>query len=205
MIAEMDSVLILVTGIPGVGKSTLGRQIASAFNIMYIDYDTVCQPFLTEIWQRQESPDTYAQFCLDWREASYGTFWNPLLENFSLGRHAVASAPLSKERANPTFFTEFRERTASRFSVLNVHLEASKEFVMERLIERGEQRDLEKIDNWDEFHALYHQIPLAWDVDRIVHITMTAGIQPFNLVEPILKDFLDIQATAPVKHEKSKN
>ena len=192
MIAEMDSVLILVTGIPGVGKSTLGRQIASAFNIMYIDYDTVCQPFLTEIWQRQESPDTYAQFCLDWREASYGTFWNPLLENFSLGRHAVASAPLSKERANPTFFTEFRERTASRFSVFNIHLEASKEYLMERLIERGEQRDLEKIDNWDHFYTSQQRIPLVWDADRITRITMTPEIQPLNVVQPILKDLLKV-------------
>jgi shikimate kinase len=201
MIAAKDAVLILVTGIPGVGKSTLGRHIASAYKILYIDYDTVCQPFLTEIRQRQQSPDTYAQFCLDWRQASYGTFWNPLLDNLSLGNHAVASAPLSKERAKPTFFQEFRERTASRFSVLNIHLDASKEYLMQRLIERGEQRDLEKIKKWDEFHDLYRQIPLAWDADRIVRITLTAGNQPFNLVEPLLNDLLKVRVMAPMKHE----
>ena len=190
MTAKTDRVLVLVTGIPGAGKSSLGRQIAAAFKIPYIDYDTVCQSFLTDIWQRQESPGTYAQFCLDWREASYGTFWNPLLENLSLGNHAVASAPLSKERANPTFFHEFRQRTTTRFSVLNIHLDVGKENLRQRLIERGEQRDLEKIENWDDFHTSQQRIPLVWDADRIIRITMESGTQSFDLVQPILMPIL---------------
>jgi adenylate kinase family enzyme len=190
MTENIDRVLILVTGIPGAGKSSLGRQIASAFKIPYVDYDTVCQSFLTDIWRRQEIKDTYARFCLDWREASYGTFWNPLLENLSLNNHAVASAPLSKERANPTFFQEFRQRTATRFSVLNIHLDASKEYLRQRLIDRGEERDLEKIENWDDFHTSQQRIPLVWDADRIIRITMESGIQPFEVVKPILDEIL---------------
>jgi predicted kinase len=190
MTEKTDQVLILVTGIPGVGKSSLGRKIASSFNILYVDYDTVCQPFLTDIWQRQEIKGSYAQFCLDWRDASYGTFWNPLLENLSLGNHAVASAPLSKERANPTFFSEFRQRTATRFSVLNIHLDASKEYLKQRLIERGEERDLEKIAKWNDFHASHQRIPLVWDADRIFRITMESEVRSFDVVEPILKEIL---------------
>ncbi len=186
---QTDRVIILITGIPGSGKSSLGRRISSSFKLPYIDYDTVCQPFLTEIWHRQPNKVPYAQFCLDWRDASYGTFWNPVLENIALGNNVVASAPLSKDRADPRFFQNLKKQTANGFTVLNIHLDADKEYLKQRLIERGESRDLEKIQKWDEFHNLHQRIPLKWDADRIISITIDNDVFSFEIVEPMIQEY----------------
>jgi hypothetical protein len=49
---------------------------------------------------------------------------------------------------------------------------------------------LEKIEKWDDFYISQQRIPLVWDADHIIRITMEPWIQSFNVVESILEGIL---------------
>jgi predicted kinase len=178
--------LILITGIAGAGKSTLGETLAAKLQLTYVDYDTVCQPFLRRLWDRSDHGVSYAQFCLDWREASYGAFWGVVCENLSLGNSVIASAPLSAERGRSTFFSSMKKDINRDFSVLNLHLVPDEQVIRHNLITRGQKRDQEKLVDWDRFYRGQLEIPLTWDADEIIPIRFGRIDDPVGMVLPMI-------------------
>lgn len=165
--------LILITGMPGSGKTTLGKQLAEYLCMPYIDYDTVCQPFLAELWRQGDEPRAYSQFCIDWRDASYGAFWDTVMENLKLCVSVIASAPLSRERGIQKYFFSLKEKTDSSFNVLNLHMHPDQEIIRRNLIRRGNERDIEKLNDWDRFYHEQREIPHQWDVDKVITVETT--------------------------------
>lgn len=160
-----DSNLIIISGLPGSGKSTCGRNLARKFNVPYVDYDTLIGNFMENIYARFYQEVSYRKFLAEWRECTYDTFWNVVAENIRLGSSVVASAPLTKEHMNSFFFTEFQEKYNIQTRVLSIIPELPSEILRKRIIARGEPRDDEKIKEWDEYYK-FQKKERSWNPDR---------------------------------------
>ncbi len=136
MIPAKDAVLILVTGIPGVGKSTLGRQNRiPLIKLLYIDYDTVLPTYSL---QKSGSGSNRQTPMPSSASIGGGKLWNPLeyhcWDNVVLRQPRRGLGTIEQGTGEATFFQEYRERTASR-SPSEHHLDPpSKEYLMQRMI-----------------------------------------------------------------------
>lgn len=157
--------LIIISGLPGSGKSTCGRKIAGRLHITYIDYDTVIGRFLDDIYRRFYQEIPYHIFRREWRECTYNTFWDIIAENLRLGNSVAASAPLTKEHSMKEFFTEFKEKYGISINILSVITEVPQEVLHKRIMERGESRDRQKLEKWDIYYKSQIKERL-WDPDR---------------------------------------
>lgn len=148
---QINSRLILVSGLPGSGKSTCGRWLSKEYGISYVDYDSVIQGFMSDIYDKFYNQAPYDEFCLIWRERCYETFWNVVADNLRAGISVVASAPLSKEAEKAEFFDEMKAKWNLEYEVLSVTFEIPNEELFIRLSRRNEKRDCQKLGNWGEY------------------------------------------------------
>lgn len=160
-----DSSLIIISGLPGSGKSTCGRMISQDFRFTYVDYDTVIGSFMEDIYKRFYPGIAYDQFRAEWRNCTYEAFWNVVAENLRLGNIVAASAPLTKEHGEKTFFTGLREKYGLNISVLSIITELPSDILRKRIAERGEARDEQKLKEWDRYYNSLDKRRI-WDPDR---------------------------------------
>lgn len=157
--------LILISGLPGSGKSTCGRWISNNYKIPYIDYDTAIQSFMTEIYTRHYQEKPYDEFCAIWRGCCYKTFWGMIAENLRAGISVTASAPLSREVQQRDFFSLIKREYGIGFEVLSIILEVSEKVLYSRILERNEERDAEKLRDWEEYYRK-QQKEIRWNPDN---------------------------------------
>lgn len=161
---QCSTKLVLVSGLPGSGKTTCGRWISKHYKLAYVDYDTVIQPFMTEIYDRFYKGRAYDEFCAVWRENCYQTFWDVIMENLKLGVSVAACAPLSKEAEELHFFSRLKEEYELDFAVLSLVLEVPKEILYTRIRKRNEWRDEQKLREWDQYYERQKKT-IRWDSD----------------------------------------
>lgn len=178
--------LILISGLPGSGKSTLGRWISKYYKIPYIDYDTVIQPFMTEIYGQFYQGQAYDEFCAIWRNCCYRTFWDIVAEQLHAGISVAASAPLSAEAGQADFFQRMKRNYELEAEVLSIVLEVPEKTLYERISERREPRDEQKLKDWERYFSKQLRL-IRWDPDDqiIYHASGDTG------ADKKIKEFLD--------------
>lgn len=160
-----ESRLILISGLPGSGKTVCGRTLSKHYQLPYIDYDTVIQSFMEKIYSSFYQRISYNQFCAEWRTCTYEAFWRVISENMALGISVAASAPLSREHRNPRFFEELKEKYRIKGKILSIITEVPEEVLYSRILERGETRDEEKLKKWEQYYEKQEQTTI-WDADE---------------------------------------
>lgn len=166
----MKPFLIIFAGKAGTGKTTLASSIAKELGIAYIDYDTLCQPFLMKIEERYGlSSDRYG-FYRQWREECYKTVLAPVIENLKLGVSIIVSAPFSQEILDSTFPDYLEKEASCDFSLLLCYM-APKESVHYEMVKgRNSFRDEDFLNDLDRFKSTLKAEKPLWDSKNVLYL-----------------------------------
>ena len=177
-----DTVVLLVGGHAGVGKTTLARHIAKLNRVALIDKDSATRPLvdvlmgeLTGVPGDRYSPEYLSQV----RGYEYDCMMSTAMDIAENGVHVAVVAPFLQELTNAGWMRTFREKCEDRgyrLATLWVDYPPGDEH-RRRIIERGAERDLWKMDHWDEFEYSLILQPVR-DVMRVSTEGVTLGGMP---------------------------
>ena len=139
--------VVLLTGAPATGKSTLGRVLAGRLQAALLDQDVATKP-LVDVVQRLVDVDDLDDPRLGGltRAARYEVLTALAVDNVSAGVPVVLVAPYTTERADPRAWAELRSRLeAAGGAPLLVWLHLEPGEIVRRLHERGAARDRAKL------------------------------------------------------------
>ncbi|RBP79621.1 ATP-binding protein [Marinomonas rhizomae] len=164
----MGHSVILTVGFPGSGKSTVAKAIASNLNATYLDKDTICNGFTGLLLELNGEPanarDDSALYKEKIMPVEYRTLFQAANDTLSSSQCIVIDAPFV------SFFND-RSYIKNQCEILNwidvtiivVEVSASLDVTKERLIQRGEERDLWKLDNWNTFSQRISSQRCHWE------------------------------------------
>jgi predicted kinase len=109
-----------VAGIPGSGKSTVGRLVAARLRAALLDQDTATNPLMTQIARLAGAGDDLDHPALRGpvRRARYDCLRDVALENVGIGSSVVLVAPFTSEVSDRQAWVRF----ADRFGAVPVRL-----------------------------------------------------------------------------------
>lgn len=143
--------LVLIGGLPGSGKTTIGKQLAQRIGAAFLDKDTLCNDY-TEAMLKISGHDTDdrdgAFYANHIRALEYDTLLEVAFENLSIGRSVVCVAPFTREFHNPDWEKHMREHQ----NVWLVWTVAQENVLRERIQKRNTPRDSWKLAHWQEWY-----------------------------------------------------
>jgi predicted kinase len=175
--------VVLVSGWPGSGKSTVGRALASRLGAALVDQDTVTGPLVAVVADMVGVDDLDdARLAGPTRDARYETVAAVAEENLRGGVCVVLVAPFSRERRDLPAWEALHSRLrAAGGSPLLVWLHLEPMALVGRLQARGAARDLAKLADPASFLArLDQEAPVG------PHIVVDAARSAADIVEDIL-------------------
>lgn len=147
MTAERSAAIVL-TGPPGVGKTTTGRAFARELGAALLDLDTLTNPLVEVVAGLIGAPGDYAdpELARLVREPRYAALVDTAVDCLSAGVSVVLVAPFTAERTDPAAWERLaaRLRAAGGDPVL-VWLRADADLVATRMRRRAEPRDVAKL------------------------------------------------------------
>ena len=160
----------LFCGLTGSGKSTMAKKFSKSRSLAYLDYDTLVQPFLSEIEKRYGIGPSRAGFYRSWRDSCYRSFWDTCAEILGSGTDLVASAPCGQEIEDPSFFSRLRAAAKAEFRTIGIYLAPEKDFHLQIMKERNAIWNDDIIPNWEEYCLTHMPHMPRWDADRTLYI-----------------------------------
>lgn len=187
----MGHSVILTVGFPGSGKSTVAKAIANDLNATYLDKDTICNGFtglLLELnGESVNARDDSALYKEKIMPLEYRTLFQAANDTLSSSQCIVIDAP---------FISFFHDRSYIRnqceilnwmdVTIIVVEVSASLNVTKERLTQRGEERDLWKLNNWDTYSQRIIDQKCHWEgVTRFSFDNSTLTPNVIDLVQMI--------------------
>jgi predicted kinase len=147
--------VVVVTGAPATGKSTLGRLLARRLQAALIDQDVATGPLVAVIQQLVGLDDLDDERLAGLtRTARYEVMTALAIDNLTAGRPVVLVAPYTAERADDQAWTRLAARFADAGgSPLLVWLSLEPDEIVRRLQARGAVRDREKLTDASTYRA----------------------------------------------------
>jgi predicted kinase len=145
--AEGGLPVVLLTGAPATGKSTLGRLLAGRLQAALLDQDVATKP-LVDVVRRMVGIDDLDDPVLAnlTRAARYEVLADLAVDNLSAGVPVVLVAPYTTERADPHAWTALRARlVAAGGAPVLVWLSLEPQEIVRRLRGRAAARDQGKL------------------------------------------------------------
>ncbi len=170
---KQKSLFLVFCGLPGSGKTTVARRLASSLGIAYIDYDTIVQPFLIGIEKAYGLGESRLAFYRKWRRESYGALIAVMKENIRLGLSLIVSAPFSSEMQDEKFFSRLRKDACSESLIFSFHMVPEVSTHLDMLKRRSSYRDDEILSSWDEYVEKTHGLKPRWDADESFEIVFS--------------------------------
>lgn len=167
------STVIIVVGFPGSGKSTIAKSIAAQFNAAYLDKDSLCNTLTGVILESQgESAnirDNSEFYRLHIMPAEYDTLFYVANSTLFSCPFVVMDAPFVSFFENPSYLNKRRQQLGwHNVNIIVVEVHADRDVTKQRLISRGELRDMWKIENWESYSKLLSSTSCCWDnVEKI--------------------------------------
>ena len=162
--------LVLVVGVAGVGKSTIGNEVAKRTKSVLIDKDVLTENF-TEVLLSSLSPnrdrnDRQSGFYLEnVRPLEYEATLNVAEENLKLGNNVVIVAPFISELRKDNWLKEEMTRRNLKCNVKVIYVNASLDTQQKRLKKRNLSRDEWKLNNWSKY-ADNSDVNITWPLNQ---------------------------------------
>ena len=157
-------VAIIGSGIAGAGKSTLFKALrARLANCYYLDKDVIDRALL------KEHPYFSEYYFDNVKFQSYDVILALAEESLSNGPDAVILDGYFGDKLSLFFMEKFLH--AKDFETKVIYFYCSFKVNKERLIHRGEPRDQEKIENFDEHYQKMEAIHLR-EIERVPHLAI---------------------------------
>src|SRR3954453_16901534 len=175
--------VVLLSGWPGSGKSTVGRTLASRLSAALVDQDTVTGPLVAVVADMVGVQDLDGvRLAGLTRDARYEAVAAVAEENLRGGIPVVLVAPFSRERRDPRAWETLDTRLrAAGGSPLLVWLHLDPLAAVGRLQARGAPRDRAKLADPGSFLARLDQgAPVG------PHVVVNAERPPAAIVEEIM-------------------
>jgi predicted kinase len=155
--------IVLLTGWPAAGKSTVGRELARRLGAALVDQDTATAPLVAVVADLvgvQNLDDD--RLAGPTRGARYETVTAIAEDNLRIGTPVVLVAPFTAERRDLAAWQALERRLrAAGGSPLMVWLRLRPATVVQRLLARGAARDLAKLADPEAFTAALDTTPPA--------------------------------------------
>ena len=178
--------MVLLTGAPGTGKSTVGRLLAGRLQAALLDQDVATKP-LVDVVQRLVDIDDLddPRLATLTRAARYEVLAALAVDNLSAGVPVVLIAPYTTERADPQAWTQLRSRLAAAGGApLLVWLFLQPGEIVRRLRERGAPRDRAKLLDESDYVGKLSGLLTA---PAVPHLPLAADLPPHVLAERIIE------------------
>ncbi len=164
--------LILIGGLPGSGKTHIGKILASDINAVYLDKDTISRNFteamLVEIGSSTD--DRESELYLDKvRNHEYNTMMKIGMENLELGNSVICSAPFISEFKSGEWVDDYvfdTEMADAEFSAIWIHVDETT--ANDRIVSRAANRDNWKLANWEKYTEKTPHIKPRFDFEYIL-------------------------------------
>jgi predicted kinase len=177
--------VVVITGAPATGKSTLGRRVAGRLHAALIDQDVATQP-LVEVIQRLVGIDDLddERLARATRDARYEVIAALAVDNLSAGLPVVLIAPYTSERADEQGWAELADRfVRAGGAPLLVWLSLEPSRILGRLKARGAIRDQAKVATGSAYLA---RLTRAGSRPAVPHLALPAQEPPEVLVRLVL-------------------
>jgi predicted kinase len=173
--------LIIVSGLAGSGKTTLARALSRKTGIAYIDYDTVTEPFIRAVLERDGKTD-FSAYAKAFRGTAYRAMLDVAFENIASGLDVIVSGPFGRESADPGFFVGLAKHYSCAFLSVVIEIVVSEEILLKRIMKRGSDRDARKIEQWDDFVASIDMQKRVWRPDIRIDVDETMDTDLVDIV-----------------------
>lgn len=181
----MKPTLIFFAGKAGTGKTTMSLALSKKLSMPYLDYDTMCQPFLEEIERRIGlGDDDRLEFYRAWRQACYDTVIGTAEENIRLGCSVIVSAPMTLELRDVEFPSRLREGIGLDFNLLLCYMAPPHEKHWLMVKGRNSRRDEDFIRDREMFDTFLGAELPVWNPENV--LVLVSGDIEANL-EKIVK------------------
>lgn len=148
--------LILVTSPPASGKTYISKQLAKKLkHIVYLDKDALVplsnRTFIAAGEEINRSSDFFEE---NIRNYEYDVILDMAIEALEYEDLVLINAPFTREIRDNDFVISLKKRLADIGAQLTlVWVETNVEICRQRMIARNSDRDVWKINNWDEYIA----------------------------------------------------
>ena len=145
----------IICGAPGSGKTTYARQLSVDRSASLLDIDTVTERLVrVALVQSGHSEDDRDSdyFKRTFREPIYETLFDIARENLA-NQDVVIVGPFTREINDPGWPTHLSRRLGSSVEVH--YVQCSPDVRRSRLANRGDARDLAKLEDWDNYVQYY--------------------------------------------------
>ncbi|MBQ5564847.1 MAG: ATP-binding protein [Clostridia bacterium] len=146
--------MIFVTSPPACGKTKLSKRIATEIkHIVYLDKDTLI-PLSKQIFAVADEPYNRSSefFQKQVRDYEYDVIMDLAFEALKYENLVMVNAPFTQEIRDDEYIAKLREKLKDYGAKLTViWIVTDPEVCHQRMIKRNSDRDVWKLENWDEY------------------------------------------------------
>jgi dephospho-CoA kinase len=154
---EAMHITYIVCGSPGAGKTTYARKLAAARHAVLLDIDTVTEQLVrVALRESGRDPDDRDSdyFKRTFREPIYETLFDIARENIPF-QEVVVVGPFTKELRESDWPSKLSKTLRGPVEVH--YVSCPPEIRKQRLVQRGNPRDLAKLQDWENYIQYYEE------------------------------------------------
>lgn len=137
--------IVFIMGGAGVGKSTLGKELAKSISYTYLDKDTISKRFV-DVFSENRDSDIYTKVL---RDIEYKTLVDMINEQISVGNtNLVVVAPFLKEMKDTDWI---KNNLIGCENSLSIILKSCDIEMKANMILRNSNMDKEKLNDWTNY------------------------------------------------------